>query len=122
VWNLQRYEVVPYDIPGAGLRNSLKNEVGPMTPTSSRFDTAHDLFEKAAASDVAHPENQLPQQQQQRWQKRPTDCTSIGGTRGYRPTITEPDHTPGGESSQSGLNIHGKSGGRGQLSGLLLTP
>jgi len=122
-WNLQRHEEVLYDIAWAGLRNSLKNKVGPMTPACSRFDSLDKLFHKAAASEVTHVENKKPQlqqqpQQQQQQQKQPMDSSSKGGKRGYRPSIPEPADTTGsGKSGQSELNRHGKSGGRGQSSG-----
>ena len=38
-WNLQKHEDVLYDIGWAGIRNSLKNKVGPMTPDCGQFDT-----------------------------------------------------------------------------------
>jgi len=38
-WNLQKHEEVLYDIAWAGLGNSLKNNVGPMTPACGRFNT-----------------------------------------------------------------------------------
>ena len=125
-WNLQNHEEVLYDIAWAGLRNSLKNKVGPMMPACGRFDTLDKFFDKAAASEVTHVENKKPQQQQQQQQqqqKQPTDSSSKGGKRGYRPSISEPaDTTGGGTSGQSGSNKHGKSGGGGQSSGLPPAP
>jgi hypothetical protein len=38
-WNLQKLEEVLYDITWAGLNNSLKQKVGPMTPACGRFDS-----------------------------------------------------------------------------------
>jgi hypothetical protein len=64
-WNLQQHEEVLYDIAWAGLRNCLQNNVGPMTPACGRFDTLDEFFDKAAASDITHLENKMPQQQQQ---------------------------------------------------------
>jgi len=121
-WNRQKHEEVLYDIAWAGLRNSLKNNVGPMTPSCGRYDTLDEFFDKAEASEVTHAENTKPQQQeqqqQQQQQKQPTDSSSKGGNRGYRPSISEPaDTTGGGKSGQSGTNTHGKSGGGGQSSG-----
>jgi hypothetical protein len=48
-WNLQKHEEVLYDIAWAGLRNSLKMIVGPMTPACGRFDTLDEFFDKATA-------------------------------------------------------------------------
>jgi len=106
-WNLQKLEEVIYDIAWAGLRNSLKNKVGPMVPACGRFDTLDEFFDKAVASEVTHVENTKPQQQQQQQQhqqqKQPTDSSSKGGKRGYRTSISEPaDTTSGGHSGQSG--------------------
>jgi hypothetical protein len=67
-WNLQKYEEVLYDIAWAGLHNSLKNTVEPMTPSCGRFDTLDEIVKKAAASEVTHVENKKPQQQQQQRQ------------------------------------------------------
>jgi len=61
-WNLQKHEEVVYDIPWAGLRNPLKNKLGPMTPACGRFDTLDEFFAKAAASEVTHVENKKLQQ------------------------------------------------------------
>jgi hypothetical protein len=128
VWNLQKPEEVLYDIPLAGLRNSLKNKVGPMTPAWGRFDTLDEFFDKAAASEVTHVENKKPlQQQQQQLQqqqkKQPTDSASKGGKQGYRPSITEPGNTTGGDKSgQSGSNRHCKSGSGAQSSNLPPAP
>jgi hypothetical protein len=125
-WNLKKHEEVLYDSAWVGLRNSLKNKVGRMTPACSRFDTLDELFDKAAASEVTHVENNNPQQQQQQQQqqqKQPTDSFSKGGNRGYRPSISKPtDTTSGGKSGQLGTNKHGKSGGGGQSSGLPPAP
>jgi hypothetical protein len=126
-WNLPKHEEVLYDIARAGLRNSLKHKVGPMTPAGGRFDTLDEFFAKPAASDVTHVENKKPQQmqqqQQQQQQKQPTDSSSKGGKRGYQPSISEPaDNTHSGKSGQSGSNKHGTSGGGGQYSGLPLAP
>jgi len=41
-----------------------------MTPACCRFDTFEELFDKAAASEVTHVENQNPQQQQQQQQQQ----------------------------------------------------
>jgi hypothetical protein len=84
VWNLQKRKEVLYDIAWAGLRNSLKNKVGPRTSTCSRFDTLDQFFDKAAASEVAHVENKKPQQQQQLQQQQLqrqqlTNSSSNGG-------------------------------------------
>jgi len=122
-WNLQKNDEVLYDIAWAGLRNSLKNKVGPMTPACGRFDTLDEFFDKAMASEVTHVENKKPQQQQQQQeqqqQKQPTESSSNSGKRGYRPSISEPANTSGGgKSGQSGTNKHCKSGGGGQSSGL----
>jgi len=126
-WNLQKYEEVLYEIAWAGLCNSLKNKVGPMTPSCGRFDTLDEYFDKAAASEVTPVANKKPQrqqqQQQQQQQKQPTDSSSKGGKGGYRPSIYETaDTTAGGKSSQSGTNQHGKSGSRGQSSDLPPAP
>jgi hypothetical protein len=127
-WNLQKHEEILYDIAWAGLRNSLKNKVGPMTPPCGRFVTLDEFFDKAAASEVKHVENKKPQQQQQQQQqqhqqKQPTDSSSKGGKPGYWPSISEPaDTTAGSKSGQSGSNRHGKSGGGGQSSGLPPAP
>jgi hypothetical protein len=64
-WYLQKHEEVIYDIAWAGLRNSLKNKVGLMTPACGRFDTLDEFFDKAVASKVTHVENKQPQQEQQ---------------------------------------------------------
>jgi hypothetical protein len=118
-WNLQKHEEVLYYIAWAGLRNSLINKVGPMTPACGRIHTLDEFFDKGAASEVTHVENKKPQQQQQQQQKQPTDLSSKGGKRGYRPSISEPANTTGGsKSGQSGSNRHGESGGGGQWSGL----
>ena len=128
VWNLQKHEEVVYDIAWAGLRFSLKNKVAQMTPTCSRFDTLDEVFDKAAASEVAHVEyKKTPQQEQRQPQQQqrtqPTDSSSIARKRGYRPSITEPaDTTSRGQSGQSGSNGHGTSGGGGQSSGLPSVP
>ena len=122
-WNLWKHEEVLYDSAWAGLRNSLKNKFGPMTPAWGRLDTLDEFFDKAAASEVTHVENkklqqQQQQQQQQRQQKQLRDSSSKGGKRGYWPSITDPADTTGGDkSSQSGSTRH-KSAGRGQWSGL----
>jgi hypothetical protein len=90
-----------------------------MTPACARFDTLDEFFEKAAASEVTHVENKTSQQQQkqlqqQQLQKQPTDSSSKGGKRGYRPSISGPaDTAGGGKSGQWGSNRHGKSGGGG---------
>jgi len=39
-WNLQKHEEVLYDIAWAGLRNSLKNKVRPITPGCGRYDSS----------------------------------------------------------------------------------
>ena len=121
-WNLQKHEEVLYNIGWAGLRNSLKIKVGPMTPACGRFDTLDEFFVKAAASEVTHVENKKPQQQQQQQQKQPMDSSSNGRKRGYQPSISEPADTTGGKCGQSVTNRHGKSGGRGQSSGLPPAP
>jgi hypothetical protein len=61
-WNLQKHEEVLYDIAWAGLRNSFKNNVALMTPACVRFDTLDEVFDKAAASEVTHVANKMPQQ------------------------------------------------------------
>jgi hypothetical protein len=81
-WNLQKHEEVLYDIAWAGLHNSLKNKVGPMTPACGKFDTLNEFFDKAVASEVTHVKNKTPQHHQQQQQKQPTDSSSEGGTRG----------------------------------------
>jgi hypothetical protein len=121
-WNLQKHEEVLYDIAWAGLRNSLKNKVGPMTPTCGRFDTMDELFDKAAASEITHIDSKKPQQQQSQQQKQPMDTPHKGGKRGYRPSISEPANTTGEKSGHSGSNKYGKSGGGGQSSGLPPAP
>ena len=103
-WNLLKHEEVLYNIAWAGLRNSLKNKVGPMTPACSRFDTLEEFLNKAAASEVTHVKNQNPQQrqqqlQQQQQQKHPIESSSKGGKQGYRPSISEATATPGGGKS-----------------------
>jgi len=119
--NQKKHEEVLYDIAWAGLRNSLNNKVGPMTPACGRFDTLDEFFPKAAPLEVTHVENKKPQrqqqQQQQQQQKQPTDSSSKCGKRGYRPSISESGDTTGGKSGQWGSNRHGKSGGGGQSSG-----
>jgi len=84
-WNLQKHKEVLYDIAWAGLRNSLKNKVGLMTPACGRFDTLDEFFDEAAASEVTHVENKMLQQQQQQQQhhqqKQPTDSSSKGSNR-----------------------------------------
>jgi hypothetical protein len=106
-WNLLKYKEVLYDIAWAGLRNSLKNKVGQMTPACGRFDTLDEFLDKAAASEVTHVENkkpqQQPQQQQQQQQKQPTDSSSKGGKQGYQPSISEPADTTGGKSWPIGI-------------------
>jgi len=67
-WNLQKHEEVLYDIAWAGLRNSLKHNVGPMTSACGRCDTLDKFFDKAAASEVTHVEYMNTQQQQQQQQ------------------------------------------------------
>jgi hypothetical protein len=64
-WNLQKHEEVIYDIAWAGLCNSLKNKVGPMTPPCGCFASLDEFFDKAAASEDTHVGNKKPQQQQQ---------------------------------------------------------
>jgi len=64
-WNLEKHEEVLYDIAWAGLRNSLKNTVGPMMPACITVDTLDEFFDKAAVTEVTHVENKNPQQQQQ---------------------------------------------------------
>jgi hypothetical protein len=66
-WNVQKQEELPYDIAWAGLRNSHKNKVGPMSSTCGRFDLLDKFFDKAAALEVMHVKNKKPQQHQQ-WQ------------------------------------------------------
>jgi len=61
-WNLLKHEELLHDIAWAGLRNSLKNKVGPMPPTCGRLDTVDEFFDKAAASEVTHVEKKKPQQ------------------------------------------------------------
>jgi hypothetical protein len=124
-WNLQKHEEVLYHIACAGLRNSLKNKIGPMMPACGRFDALDENFDKAAASEVTHVENKKPQQQQQQQhqqQKLPTDSSSKGSKQGYQPSISEPADTNAGKSGHSGSNRHGKSGGGGQSSGLPPAP
>jgi len=127
-WNLLIHEEVLYDIAWAGLRNSLKNNVAPMTPACSRFDTLEQFINKAAASEVTHVENkkqqrQQQQQQQQQQQKEPTDSSSKGGKRGYQPSISEPaDTSGGGNSGRSVSNKHCKSHCGGQSSGFPPAP
>jgi len=77
-WNLQKHEEVLYDIAWAGLRNSLKNKVGPITAACGRLDSLDDFFHKAVASEVTHVKNKKTQQQQQQQQqpqqqRQPTD-------------------------------------------------
>jgi hypothetical protein len=120
-WNLQKLEEVFYDIPCAGCHKSLKNKVGPITPTCSRFDSLEEFFNKAVASEVTHVGSKKPQwvqqQQQQQQKKQPTDSPSRGGKRGNWPSNSEPADTTGGsKSGQSGSNRHGKSGSGGKVS------
>jgi hypothetical protein len=80
-WNLLKHEEVLYDIAWAGLRNSLKNKAGLMTPACGRFDTLDEFIDQAVPSEVTHVQNKKPQQQQQRQQqqqqkKQPTDSSS----------------------------------------------
>jgi len=106
-WNRQKQKEVLYDIAWAGLCNCLKKSVGLMTLTCGRFDTLHDFFDKATASDVMYVGIKMPQQQHQL-----TDSSTNGGKQGYRPSIPEPaDTTSGGNSGQLGSNRHGKSDG-----------
>jgi hypothetical protein len=44
-WNLQKHDEVLYNIAWAGLRNSLKNKVGPMIPADGKFDTLDEFFD-----------------------------------------------------------------------------
>ena len=116
-WNLQKHEEVFYDIAWGGLRNSLKNKVGSMTPACGRFDSLDEFFDKESALEVTHVENKMPQQQQQQ-QKQPTDSSLKGGKQGYQPSISEPaGSTGGGKSGQPASNRPGKSGGGGQSAG-----
>jgi len=126
-WNLQKHEEVLYNIAWAGLRNSLTNKVGPMKPACGRCDTLDEFFDKAAAFEVSHVDNMMPQQQHQQQlqqqQRQRTDSSSEGGKQGYRPFISQPaDTTGGGKSGQSGTNKHCKSGGGGQSSGFPPAP
>jgi len=75
----------------------------------------------AVALEVTPVKNEKPmQQQQQQQQKQRTDSASNGSKRGYQPSISKPgDNTCGGQSCRLGSNKHGKSGGKGQSSGLL---
>jgi hypothetical protein len=98
-----------------------------MTHACGRFDTLDEFFDKAAASEVTHVENKMPQQQQQpqqkQQQKQSMDSCSKGGKRGLRPSISEPaDTTSGGKSGQSETHNHVKSGGSGRLSRVLPAP
>jgi len=45
-WNLQKHEEALYDIALAGLHNSRKNKVRPMTPACGRLDTLDEFFNK----------------------------------------------------------------------------
>jgi hypothetical protein len=63
-WNLQKRKEVLYDIAWAGVRNSLQNKFGRMTPGCSIVDTLDRFFEKGVASEVTHVETKKPQQQQ----------------------------------------------------------
>lgn len=56
-WNLLKLEVVLYDIARAGLPDSLKNKVGPMSPGCRRVDSLDEFFDKATASNVTHVKN-----------------------------------------------------------------
>jgi len=60
-WNQQRHEEVLYNIARAGLRNSLKDKVGPRMPAAGRFDTLDEIFDNAVASEVTHVEHNKPQ-------------------------------------------------------------
>jgi len=64
-WDLKEHEEVLYNIPWAGLRNYLKNKVGPMMPAYGRFDTLNQFFDEAAALEVTHVKNKTLQLQQQ---------------------------------------------------------
>jgi len=127
-WNLQKHEDVFYNIAWAGLRNSLKNTVGPLMPVSGRFDSFHEIFDKAAASEVTRVEHMQPQQQQQQQQqqpqrKLPMDSSSKGDKRGSQLSISKPaDTTGGGKSGQSGTNRQSESGGTARSSGLAPAP
>jgi hypothetical protein len=109
-WSLQKHKEVLYDIAWAGLNNSVKNNVRPMTADWGRYDAFDEVFDKAAASEVKHVENEKHQQQQQQQdkqhqQKPLTYSSSTGGKNGYRPSISETaETTAGGRSGQSGLN------------------
>jgi ppGpp synthetase/RelA/SpoT-type nucleotidyltranferase len=83
VRNLLKHEEVLYNIAWAGLRNSLKNKVGSMTPASGRFERLDQFFDKATVSDLTHVKIKKPpqqqQQQQQQQQKQPMDSSSKCG-------------------------------------------
>jgi len=118
--NLQKHEEVLNDIAWAGLRNTLKHKVGPMTPGYGRLVTLDKFFDKAATSEATHVDNKKPhrqqQQQQQQQQKQPTDCSSKGGKRGYRTSIAQPADPTGSKFGQLGSDKHRKSGDGGQSS------
>jgi len=122
-WDLQMNEEVLYDIGWAGLCNCFKNKIVAVTPARGRFDRLDEFCDKAAASEVTHVEKKKPQQQRQQQQTQPTDWSSKGRHQGYWPSILEPAATTGsGKSGQLGSNKLGKSGGRGQSSGLPPAP
>jgi len=57
--NLQKNEEVLHNIAWAGLHNSVKNKVGPMTPACGTFDTLDEIFDMATASAVTHVETRI---------------------------------------------------------------
>lgn len=122
-WNLQKHEVVLHNIAWAGLPNSFRNKVGPLTPKCGRFDTLDEFYNVVMASEVTHLENKMIQHQQQQQlqqpqKKQPTFSSSKGGKRGQWPSISDSADNPGsGKSGQSGSSSE-KSGGRDQSSWL----
>jgi len=56
-WNVPKHEEVLYAIAWAGLHNSLKDKVRPMSPTCGRFDTLDKYIHVAATSEATPVEN-----------------------------------------------------------------
>jgi hypothetical protein len=56
-WNVTELEIARYDMAWGGLWYHLKNEIRPMTPKSEQFESVEELFNKAATSEVVHPQS-----------------------------------------------------------------
>jgi len=125
-WNLLTPEELVYNIPEADICNSLRYNIGPLTPACIRFVSWAEFFDKAAASEVTHVENKKPQQQhqlqQQQQQIPPMDSSSKGAKRAFNPAICKPGDPYGLQSGQWVLFKHVTSDCGRQLSGLRPTP